>query len=102
MMPHRVTLKRRGAPNRYGTREITETISDIHALVERKNRMVRDAAGNEAVASTAVYLDDVYDVKPVDYLLLPEETDNTESSPILAVESYPDEHGDYVEVVHKQ
>jgi hypothetical protein len=60
------------------------TSRTLRCRVAKKVRMVRNAAGEETVSSTQVWLDDVYGVEVDDKLTLPDGTAPT----ILFVETF--------------
>jgi hypothetical protein len=65
-----------------------------HAVIDGQNRLVRDASGQQVVASLAVRLFGAPRVTPKDRVTLPSHY-TPQRPPILTIETFSDEEGDH-------
>lgn len=97
LMPHFVTVEKRISTTEYGV-PTYGTSSRYQARVERKRRMVRNAAGEEKISTVTVYFGSTPGLNPEDRITLPDGT----TPVILSTESQPGAvgEGEYYEAVY--
>lgn len=95
LMLQSITVKPRTAQNSYAEATYGTAVTRT-CRIEQTKRLVRDAAGQEVVSSTQVYLDDVYSTAVTSEVTLPDGT----KPDIITVDVHYDEVGPSHEVLY--
>lgn len=88
--PHTVQIANVASTDNYGQTSFGSNTA-YQARVEKRARLFRDQNGREIVGVATVYLTSAVTISPRARITLPDGT----TPPILAVETQPDESGDY-------
>lgn len=98
LMPHTIVVTALSArmSSGYPSPTYAATNTTYYARVVNKQVVVRDAMGQEKIASPVVYVDCTGTITPEYRVKLPDGT----YPPILQVSAYPDEHGTHHTVLY--